>query len=125
MLAAHQVEAAQTNSPPNSSSSVPANPAHTNPALALPGQPPRGNGQPDPSAIISAMAQGPQPGARSIATPSDAPPVGADGRFWFPAIPRRAGPPRACGNPPGTLPSAYAQFALGHSACRASVGKDH
>src|SRR3546814_9230705 len=74
--------APQTNSAPNSSSSVPANPAHTNPALAQQGQPPRGNGQPDPSAIISAMAQGPQPGARSIATPSDAPHVGADGRVW-------------------------------------------
>src|SRR3546814_8169633 len=110
MLAAHQVEAAQTNSAPNSSSSVPANPAHTNPALAQQGQPPRGNGQPDPAAIISAMAQGPQPGARSIATPSDAPHVGADGRVWFPAFPRGVAPTRAVGTTPVTQQSVAAKF---------------
>ncbi|MFC3674424.1 hypothetical protein [Ferrovibrio xuzhouensis] len=107
MLAAHQVEAAQTNSAPNSASPTQSNPVPANPVAA---QPPRGNGQPDPAAIISAMAQGPRPGARSIATPSDAPQVGADGRVWFPAFPRGVAPTRAVGTTPVTQQSVAAKF---------------
>lgn len=102
MLAAHQVEAAQTNSA--SASATPPNPA------AAQAQAPRGNAQPDASTIISAMAQGPQPGARSIATPSAAPQAGADGRMWFPAFPRGVAPTRSVGTTPVTQQTVAAKY---------------
>lgn len=78
------------------------------------------------AAMIAARARGPQPGARTSATPAAMPEV-IDGRTWFPAFPQGGGgaPIRGVGTQPVGHQNAVAKFGVTRGASHQGTAIRH